>query len=218
MAAITKSMKYIPTKQELRQHKITMEESLNTMAEVNTGLTTAMDQYKFSDSTPLGGHRTVAGPSGTQPYMNPDRAALCYSPSVSSLRDTGSDYSWNVGLRGGAGCDGAAGGADAGAAGAAGGAAGGADGGAAGVARGADGGAAGGGGPPPPPDPPPSNHGGHNRLSRRRRRIKELEFAKPIKIKEHKKFFGKAGEDFDTWWVLVEVYITDQPERFPEDE
>ena len=45
-----------------------------------------------------------------------------------------------------------------------------------------------------------------------------MEFAKPIKIKEPKKFYGKAGEDFDTWWVLVQVYIKDQPERFPEDE
>jgi len=35
-------------------------------------------------------------------------------------------------------------------------------------------------------------------MSRRQRRIKELEFAKPIKIKEPKKLYGKAGEDFDT--------------------
>jgi hypothetical protein len=55
-------------------------------------------------------------------------------------------------------------------------------------------------------------------MSRRRWRIKDLEFAKPIKIKEPKKFYGKAAEDFDTWWVLVQVYIRDQPERFPEDE
>ena len=26
------------------------------------------------------------------------------------------------------------------------------------------------------------------------------------------------GEDFDTWWVLVQVYIEDQPEKFPKDE
>jgi hypothetical protein len=84
-----------------------------------------------------------------------------------------------------------------------------------GAAGGADG-----GGPPPPPDPPPSDHAGAGgpRMSRRRRRIKELEFAKPIKIKEPKKFYQKAGEDFDTWWVLVQVYIKDQPEKFPEDQ
>jgi len=87
-AAITESLKNVPTKRELRQHKLSMEESLNTMAEVNTGLTTAMDQYKFSDSTPIGGQRAVARPLGTHPYMNPERAAAFQFPSVSSLRDT----------------------------------------------------------------------------------------------------------------------------------
>jgi hypothetical protein len=127
---------------------------------------------------------------------------------MSSLRDTESEYSWNLGLRGGAGSNaGAAGGADNGAA----------DGADNGAADGADGGAAGGGGPPPPPDPPPSDCG-ERRMSRRGRRIKELESAKPIKMKEPKIFFGKAGEDFDTWWVLLQVFIKDHPERFPEDE
>jgi hypothetical protein len=81
-------------------------------------------------------------------------------------------------------------------------------------------GGAGGAGPPPPPDPPPSDHGGAGewRISRRHRRIKELEFAKPIKIKEPINFFGNAGEDFDTWWILVQIYIEDQPEKFPKDE
>jgi len=226
IAAITESLKSVPTKQELRLHRAAMEETLNSIAEVNTGLTTAMDQYKFSDSTPLGRQHTVAGTSGTQPYMNPERAAAFLSPSVSCLRDTGSEYSWHARIRGGAGSqgsnNGAAGGAGNGAAdGAAGGAGNGAADGAAGRAgNGAADGAAGGGGPPPPPDPTPSDHGaaGGRRMSRRRRRIKDLEFAKPIKIKEPKKFFGKAGEDFDTWWVLVQVYIRDQPERFPEDE
>jgi len=55
-------------------------------------------------------------------------------------------------------------------------------------------------------------------MSRRQRRIRELEFAKPIKIKEPITFNGNAGEDFDTWWVLVQVYIEDQPEKFPKDE
>jgi len=55
-------------------------------------------------------------------------------------------------------------------------------------------------------------------MFRRQRPIKELEFTKSIKIKEPKKFHGNAGEDFDTWWVLVQVYIEDQPEKFPNDE
>jgi len=138
------------------------------------------------------------------------------SPSVSSLRDTGSEYSWSYRLRGGLGEEAAAEGAGDIAAGE--GASGGA--GSAGAVEDGAAGGAGGGGPPPPPDPPPSDHGGRGagRMSRRRRRIKDLEFAKPIKIKEPKKFYGKAGVDFDTWWVLVQVEIRDQPEKFPEDE
>jgi hypothetical protein len=31
-------------------------------------------------------------------------------------------------------------------------------------------------------------------------------------------FYGNAGEDFDTWWILVQVYIEDQAEMFPKDE
>jgi hypothetical protein len=55
-------------------------------------------------------------------------------------------------------------------------------------------------------------------MSRRQRQIKELEFATPITIQEPKKFYGNAGEDFDTWWVVVQVYIEDQPEKCPKDE
>jgi len=87
-----------------------MEETLNSIAVVNTGLTTVMDQYKLSDSTPIRGRQSVAGPSATQPCMNPGPAVAFGSPSVSSLRDTGSEYSWNRGLREGAGSEGSAGG------------------------------------------------------------------------------------------------------------
>jgi hypothetical protein len=75
-------------------------------------------------------------------------------------------------------------------------------------------------GPPPPLDPPPSDHGGAGGrcISRRQRRIRKLEFAKPNKIEEPIKFFGNAGEDFDTWWILVQVFLEDQPEKFPKDE
>jgi len=55
-------------------------------------------------------------------------------------------------------------------------------------------------------------------MSRRQRQIKELEFAKPIKIPEPKQFEGKPGDDFETWWILIQVYIEDQPEKFPKDE
>jgi len=206
-------MKKIRSRRELRQHQDTMDVQLAQVEEMNTGLTTAMDQYKFSESTPFEFRQSATGPSRTQQYDHPQRLAGFQSPSVSSFRDTESASTWLGRIQGGAGNDdgadgGAAGGADNGAAGGAdGGAAGGAEGGAAG---GADGGAAGdgrAGGPPLPPDPPPSDHGGAGGrpMSRRQRRIKELKFAKPIKIKQPKKLYGNAGKDFDTWWVLDSV-------------
>ena len=205
LATVTDKIKDMPSKRELRQFQATMEDSANQLAEANTGLTTAIDQYKFSESTPLGVQQTAAGPSGTQPYMHPQRAHAFYS-SASSLRDTASEYSWQGVIRGGAGNE-AAGNEAAGNE-------------AAGDDAAGNNAGGGNGGDPPPPDPPPSNHGEHpeRRPSRRQRRIKNLESSRPIKIKEPKKFLGKPGEDFDTWWVLVQVYIKDQPERFPEDE
>jgi len=198
LATVTDKIRDMPSKRELRQFQAMMEDSTHQLAEANTGLTTAMNQYKFSESSPSGVQQTVAGPSGTQPFIHPQRVAAFYS-SASSLRDTASEYSWQGIIRGGAGDDAArddAAGSD------------------------AAGNEEGNGGPPPPPDPPPSDHGGNpqRRPSRRQRRIKDLESSKPIKIKEPKKFFGKPGEDFDTWWVLVQVFIKDQPEKFPEDE
>jgi len=172
---------------------------------MNPGLTTAMEQYKFSKSTPFEFRQVVAGPSGTHQYTHPQRQPAFQSPSVSSLRDTESTSTWNFRrMRGGAGSNGAAGGTDGGA------------------AEGADGGEGGGaaGDPPPPTDPPPSDHGGAGgrRMSRRQRRIKELEFAKPIRIKEPKKFYGNASKDFNSWLVLVQVYLADELEMFPKNE
>jgi hypothetical protein len=68
-----------------------MEELMQQAAEVKTGLTTAMEGYKFSESSPYDFRRSsmVAGPSGTQ-YIHPQRQAAFneQSPSVSNLRDT----------------------------------------------------------------------------------------------------------------------------------
>ena len=143
-AAITTSLKQIPTKIEFQRHASAMEEHKNQMNEVTTGLTTALEECKFSQWSPFTFRRTdvAAGPSGTQ-YVHPQRrTAFHRSPTESSPRDTGSEYSWHAQLRGGAGSDG---GTDGGAAGGAeGGAAGGAAGGAGGeAAGGAGGGAAG---------------------------------------------------------------------------
>jgi predicted nucleic acid-binding Zn-ribbon protein len=53
LATVTETLKNIPSRRELRQYQDTMDESVNRLAEANTGLTTAMEQYKFSESTPL---------------------------------------------------------------------------------------------------------------------------------------------------------------------
>jgi len=145
--------------------------------------------------------------------MHPQRQAQLDHQSVSSLRDTDSTSTWLGRIRGGEGSDAGDGNA--------GGAAG--DGNAGGAAGGGaeDGNGGGGAGDPPPqPDPPPSDQNcpDGTRMARRQRRIKELEFAKPIKIKKPQRFEGRLGEDFDTWWILVQLYIQDQPEKFPKDE
>jgi len=47
-AAITTSLKQIPTKIEFQRHASAMEEHKNQMNEVTTGLTTALEECKFS--------------------------------------------------------------------------------------------------------------------------------------------------------------------------
>jgi len=142
---------------------------------------------------------------------------------VSSLRDTASACTWSGRMRRGAGSEGAGNaGEPAGGNGNAGGAADG-NGNAGGAADEHAGGAAGGNGdagdPPPPGSGPPTEHRDRNpRQSPRQGRIQELQYAKPIGIKEPKQFEGKPGEDFDTWWIMMEVYIHDQPEKFPKNE
>lgn len=149
------------------------------------------------------------GPSGTQQQfgnVHLPRTQALYKKSVSSLRDTDSASTW-FGIKRGAGSNAGAGDGNA--------RGGNVNAGAGDVNAGAgDGnGAAGGGngnpggGPPPPPDPLPSDNGGQGgrRVTWTQRRIKELEFAKRIKIKEPTKFGGKPGEDFDISWVLVQV-------------
>jgi len=222
LASITKSLKEVPNKKELRDHAVLMEEQTMRVQEVNTELTMAMEEYKVSKSSCLNFRQSVpevprvtpfvqAGPSGVLPER---RGYFARESSVSSLRDTDSASTWLGRMRDGAGSEAAR---DAR------GAAGNADGPAGEAARNADGAAGGGNGnagdPPPPGSDPPSEHGNRNaRISQRQGRIQELQYAKPIKIKEPKKFGGKPGEDFDTWWVLIQVYIQGQPEKFPKDE
>jgi hypothetical protein len=37
-------------------------------------------------------------------------------------------------------------------------------------------------------------------------------------IKEPKRFKCKVGDDVDTRWIMVEVYVHNQPKKFPKDE
>jgi len=38
-----------------------------------------------------------------------------------------------------------------------------------------------------------------------------------LKFRNQRGSKGKPGDNFDTWWVLVQVYIEGQPEKFPKD-
>jgi hypothetical protein len=95
MAAITTLLKHIPTKGELSLHEQILEEQMALVGEVNTGLTTTMEGYKFPESLPYDFGRTLvaAGPSRTQYVLLAREANLQQSPSVSSLRDTASESS-----------------------------------------------------------------------------------------------------------------------------
>ena len=179
LSSNTRSLKEIPTKKELQDHAILMEEQTKRVQEVNTGLTMAMEEYKVSESSRFNFRQRVpevprttpfvqAGPSGVHPER---RGYFDRESSVSSLRDTDSASTWLGRMRGGAG----SGNADGGAGGAAGdiseGArnAGGAAGDAGGAARGGNSNA---GDSPPPELGPPSEHGNRNpRISRRQRKI-----------------------------------------------
>jgi len=88
LATITESMKSISSKRELCRHRVVMDEKLAQVEEINTGLTTAMEQYKFSESTPFEFRQSVAGLSRTQQYVHPQRLPALQSPSVYSFRDT----------------------------------------------------------------------------------------------------------------------------------
>jgi hypothetical protein len=149
LESIKSSLKEVPSRRELIEHASAMDEQIVQMREVNTGLTTPMEGYKFSESSQFNFRTPQARPSTT---IHPERQRY-FGSDASTLRDTESEVTGLGRIRGGAGSNGSAGGAAGGAAdGAAGGVAGGAAGGAAGVA----------GDPPPPGSGPPSDHGNIN--------------------------------------------------------
>lgn len=160
MVARTTSLKNMPTKRKLCQCQDMIDDQFTQVDDINTGLTTAMEAYKVSKSASFHVEQQ-AGPSGTPSYIHPHRVAAMEQLSilVSSPRDTENEFSSRARMRGGAGFNGAAGGAGNGAAGGAdNGAAGGANNGTAGHGAGNGGGGA--AGDPLPPDPRPSDHGG----------------------------------------------------------
>lgn len=53
LPTMTESMKHIPSCKQLRQHQATVDEEFPQVEEMNTGLTTRMEQYKFSESSPF---------------------------------------------------------------------------------------------------------------------------------------------------------------------
>jgi hypothetical protein len=123
-----------------------------------------------------------------------------FSTDAMSLRDTESAATWLGGICGGAGCEAA-------------------DEAASGEASDAAGGS---GDTSPPGSNPPSNHGNNNnnnyRLSQRQKCIQELQYTKPINIKQPKRYDGKPAEDLDTWWIMVEIYIQDKRQKLQNDE
>jgi hypothetical protein len=66
LESIKNSLKEVPSRRELREHATAMDEQLVQMQEVNTGLTTAMEGYKFSESSQFNFRIPQAGPSTTE--------------------------------------------------------------------------------------------------------------------------------------------------------
>jgi hypothetical protein len=72
LATIMESIYSISSESELQQHQVAMDENLGQVEEFITELTTAMEQYKYSESTPFELQHRVARPSGTQYYVHPE--------------------------------------------------------------------------------------------------------------------------------------------------
>jgi len=140
LSSITKSLAEIPSKKELNNHPSSTADQVAQIQEVNTGLTTAMEGYKFSESSRFDfrGNTVPLGQAGPSGFLHPQRQGnVNRNESEYSLTDTHSASTWLGTIRGGDGSDhnsqdGAASGA-------------------AGGATGANG--------DPPPDPPPSDCG-----------------------------------------------------------
>jgi hypothetical protein len=178
-----KYVKTLATKRDMDSHAKAMDETLQKIQEVSTGLTMHMETYKLSDSTSHRPRSEQAGPSGTQVTTEFTRFVDDEEYESSSV-DTREDAErYYRSLRGGNGSN--------------------ADSENANIPEQAP------QGPPAPPGlpapPPPGPEG------RRRKRKADV---RPIKLKDPKPFEGNPGDDFDDWWVMLETFIQDQPEKF----
>jgi hypothetical protein len=191
-------IKTLSTKKDLDSHAKAMDETLNKIQEVSTGLTMHMETVKLSESASHRPRSVQAGSSSIQAtteftsFVDEEE----YESSSVDTREDAERYYRS--LRGGEGSD-----------------------------RGsqdaeipeqppAPPGPPGpnppappgppGPNPPEPPGPPPPGPEG-----RRRKRKADI---RPIKLKDPKPFEGNPGDDFDDWWVMLETFIHDQPEKF----
>jgi len=185
-----KYIKTLATKRDMESHTKAMDETLQKIQEVSTGLTTHMETYKISESTSHKPRSVQDGTSGVQ-RVEEVMGFVDDTEYDSSSLDTREDAErYYRSLRGGEGSENAD------------------------VPEqpnppappGPNPPAPPGPNPPAPPGPPPPEPEG-----RRRRRKADV---KPIKLKDPKPFEGNPGDDFDDWWVMLEMFIHDQPEKF----
>jgi hypothetical protein len=183
-----KYIKTLSTKKDMDSHAKAMDKTLQKIQEVSTGLTMHMESYKLSESTSHKPRSDQAGPSGTQLFTGfVDNEE--YESSIETREDAECYYR---SLRGGEGSGEGSQNTE--------------------VLEQLDPLAGPPGpnppgppGPNPPAPPPPGPEG------RRRKRKADV---KPIKLKDPKPFKGNPGDDFDDWWVMLEKFIHDQPEKF----
>jgi len=184
-----KYVKTLATKKDMDNHVKAMDETLQKIQEVSTGLTTHMETYKISEES---SHRPRSVPveaSGVQRTTEFTGFVDDTEYDTSSV-DTREDAErYYRSLRGGNGSDANIQDAD--------------------IENppGPNPPAPPGPNPPEPPGPPPPP----GPEGRRRKRKADI---KPIKLKDPKPFEGNPGDDFDDWWVMLETFIHDQPEKF----
>jgi hypothetical protein len=193
---IDRYVKTLPMKKDLDNHAKAMDESLQKIQEISTGLTTHLENYKLTDSTSHRPRSVQAGPSGISGGIT---RLVDDEEYESSSMDTREDVArYYRSLRGGEGSE---------------------DGSQNPNVPGQNN--PGPSGPPPPgspgppppgpPGPPPPGLSGTVPPERRTKRKADV---KPIKLKDPKPFEGNPGDDFDDWWVMLETFIHDQPEKF----